>query len=1675
MSSNRTGRSFSQNSPSSSSSTRAAAISNSAATPFHNKGGVSVSPPPAAIESHRKPSTTSFLQQPIEDFVLFPWDPRQEHQRSFSIAIAPLPLKSVHRSTTPTPLTSGRSEFVATGLRDLKLRLEHCVSHKDVDLLLERRNEDDPTFKLIDEGQVKALQSWKESSLPPPPPAVLELLQSSAADALHLVIEPHPKEEVETSAVTQQPLSLLSGLEKLALAQDSPLLPNASASAAALSSGHEPLASSVQHNSDADPIETIDTEPKTSRGSAPRTMATTTPSAAAAATTSSTPSPRSRKTSFVRDASEASSPPSSTTAVKLMQRKPSGSISSPRHSSVSPPHHHNEKTVASTTAPQSLPASIVIAKAAIPTSSSALTVVADTTTTIATTASGGAAATSALLQGFASARPSALTVLLIFHQFESNARRELLVDESSSRLELHSSYHHQMTVADRRQREQAVLRLERQLALREAEIRAFSASQARTLVETEVAARSVLEQQRLSHSTQLVREWGAEVRMAQDRLERTRLASLLEAREGEGRREILHERNLVHLELVAQWWVCMQPHGNNVNVQFPTTSSVGRTSPCGKDEAAAHLSLIAAARSLQFENNNSSSTVLHREEPEGGYHALFFFERTRLASLLEAREGEGRRDIVHERNMAHLKLVAQWWVSMQPHVKHVNVQLPTTNSVGRTSPVGKDEAAAHLSLIAAARSLQFENNPLSTILSHHREGPEGGYHAQESAFVDEIFLSVGAQLAKRRRDLHQRNEASSAADENDDEATMLASPYLQRRPQDNNADDEDVDDDQDEDEGLDNAHQEPMGDIATLQQPSISDEDDDDIVVHAASGPRLSSLDALLATVLAKKHGGSAHTVSDSRSGAAATAVSSPRGDLPPTDIIVHSTGQRISTQHHSPAVSKNTNGGDAAWEPSPPSQRRRETIPPTHPQQYQQQHQHNDDSEDVLDTSETLWAPTAASSQQAAAAPSIHTPSSSVVRHSPRPQVSAAASPPRDHTKQRATTETARETSVVLLQRDAVDASYHPHSIIDREDGIPLVDSKEGASVSVVTEAAHLMIVSSTIATSNNRGSVSTTTPTETKHVSPSVAAAAAAKAQSVEPKSAAKTPPLPHYMTPTAVKGGGVAASTQKTTGHRKSSQPSSPPKASMPSTATASAVRDTEDYLSEPPAVASRSTSHPQVSSSVRKSAASSPKAKPLVTTNTSTYQKSLTQDASLASPPAPRAQPQASPNHHASPSLQTNPQRTVVHPPQKLSGTMRIPQVNTVSNPNRSGSTAVDSAKTAHAYYSGVTTLLAPTTISKMAEGGENNTTIQSKKTSAAKQHSLPLASFLRSSSAPVPTAANDDIIGSEEDLLDLSTPGELDDVLPFFFSLLYQLLLMMTSSGLRRIFQRQVSLMTCCLSGARVNAGKKRLSKKSSATFGNTAPMISQHLRAMSMRTLSTSSSSSAAATTSRDAPWPSAAPFPVMHGWMLKGSGVHMSWQRRYFFLNRSGRLMVSTSPDPFKASESLSPKGSMASLRSLSPAGGQPANSSSTPRRSVSFASPLTLSSPYPSSSHIIKWEICIRVEDIVRVEDDHNSGGAKLPPDHNLANCFHCDVAVHQGPSLTDVTLRRLRFCCFSRKDRNGWIAGLRRARQAVMELERQGIVEPSPLTKLLCASRPELLGDVVASEGSTSSEED
>lgn len=140
--------------------------------------------------------------------------------------------------------------------------------------------------------------------------------------------------------------------------------------------------------------------------------------------------------------------------------------------------------------------------------------------------------------------------------------------------------------------------------------------------------------------------------------------------------------------------------------------------------------------------------------------------------------------------------------------------------------------------------------------------------------------------------------------------------------------------------------------------------------------------------------------------------------------------------------------------------------------------------------------------------------------------------------------------------------------------------------------------------------------------------------------------------------------------------------------------------------------------------------------------------------------------------------------------------------------------------------------------------------------------------------------------------------------------------------------------------------------------------------------------------------------FDPVWGWMLKSTGVLMSWQRRFFVMTKSGKIKY-TSQDPTK--------------------------------------------------EEAVRWVHLLNAEDITRVESDTFADTAVRPPTNQFnVNCFYVDaVRSHRHPGDGGAPrTERFKFCCGNKAELNKWMWALRGATDTVYTLEEGGLVERSPL---------------------------
>lgn len=135
--------------------------------------------------------------------------------------------------------------------------------------------------------------------------------------------------------------------------------------------------------------------------------------------------------------------------------------------------------------------------------------------------------------------------------------------------------------------------------------------------------------------------------------------------------------------------------------------------------------------------------------------------------------------------------------------------------------------------------------------------------------------------------------------------------------------------------------------------------------------------------------------------------------------------------------------------------------------------------------------------------------------------------------------------------------------------------------------------------------------------------------------------------------------------------------------------------------------------------------------------------------------------------------------------------------------------------------------------------------------------------------------------------------------------------------------------------------------------------------------------------------------FTPYWGWMFKSTGVLMTWQRRFFVFTTRGKLKCSASD-----------KG---------------------------------------------PWNVLVSANNIMRVEVDsyHDTAGGVAPPTSQYHQYgFYIDAFDAANPAKP----KRLRFCCFCRRELNAWLTVLRRATDVVFALEESGSIARSPARRHL-----------------------
>jgi hypothetical protein len=135
--------------------------------------------------------------------------------------------------------------------------------------------------------------------------------------------------------------------------------------------------------------------------------------------------------------------------------------------------------------------------------------------------------------------------------------------------------------------------------------------------------------------------------------------------------------------------------------------------------------------------------------------------------------------------------------------------------------------------------------------------------------------------------------------------------------------------------------------------------------------------------------------------------------------------------------------------------------------------------------------------------------------------------------------------------------------------------------------------------------------------------------------------------------------------------------------------------------------------------------------------------------------------------------------------------------------------------------------------------------------------------------------------------------------------------------------------------------------------------------------------------------------FKPYWGWMFKSTGLLMSWQRRFFVFTTRGKLKCGASDDG--------------------------------------------------------PWSFVLAANHILRVEVDsyHDTSGGVAPPTSQYHQYgFYVDTYDPHQPQRP----KRLRFCCYSRKELNAWLTVLRRATDVIFALEEAGSIARSPARRRL-----------------------
>lgn len=135
--------------------------------------------------------------------------------------------------------------------------------------------------------------------------------------------------------------------------------------------------------------------------------------------------------------------------------------------------------------------------------------------------------------------------------------------------------------------------------------------------------------------------------------------------------------------------------------------------------------------------------------------------------------------------------------------------------------------------------------------------------------------------------------------------------------------------------------------------------------------------------------------------------------------------------------------------------------------------------------------------------------------------------------------------------------------------------------------------------------------------------------------------------------------------------------------------------------------------------------------------------------------------------------------------------------------------------------------------------------------------------------------------------------------------------------------------------------------------------------------------------------------FKPYWGWMLKSTGILMTWQRRFFVFTTRGKLKCSVGDNG--------------------------------------------------------PWHVIFSANNIIRVEVDsyHDTNGGAAPPTSQYHQ-YGFFVDLYDPTSVARP--KRMRFCCFSRKELNAWLTVLRRATDIIFALEESGSIARSPARRRL-----------------------